>query len=56
MKAAIPLPAFAQRVIGNALRITQPYEWNLRINTGVLRVTPSMLPILPEGTLHVQTD
>lgn len=54
MKAAVPLPAFAQRVIGNAVRVTQHYEWNLRSDTGILQVTPSMLPILLEGKLHVQ--
>ena len=54
MKAAIPLPAFAQRVIGNAVRVTQDYEWDPLTQTGTLRVTPTMLPILVEGTLRVQ--
>ena len=53
MKAAIPLPAFAQRVIGNAVRVTQHYEWDPLTRTGTLRVTPAMLPILLEGRLQI---
>lgn len=53
MKAAVPLPAFVQRVIGNAVRVTQHYEWDPRINTAVLRVAPSMLPISLEAVMQI---
>lgn len=53
MKAAVPLPAFAQRVIGNAVRVTQHYEWDPLTQTGTLRVTPAMLPMQLEGRLQI---
>ncbi|MDT0496123.1 DUF2505 family protein [Algiphilus sp. W345] len=53
MKAVVPLPAFAQRLIGEALRVTQHYTWDPRRQTGVLHITPSILPIRLEGTLQV---
>lgn len=53
MKAAVPLPAFAQRVIGNAVRVTQHYEWDPRISTAVLRVAPSMLPVPLEAVMQI---
>lgn len=53
MKAAVPLPAFAQRVLGNAVRVRQHYEWDPRISTAVLRVAPSMLPISLEAVMQI---
>lgn len=54
MKAAVPLPAFAQRVIGNAVRVTQHYEWDPLTQTGTLQVTPAMLPIRLDGRMQVR--
>lgn len=53
MKAAVPLPAFAQRVIGEAVRVTQHYTWDAQRQIGVLQVTPSILPIKLEGSMQV---